>query len=149
MIVADVNALVYAFRPETPLHQLARGALTECRDTGTLIVLPDVAASFIRIVTDKRLSASPDKTDDALEFIDVLTGNGRFLREARASRWMSFQHLIELSDISGPLVPDALIAATGLDFGASVLTADRDFLRFPGLRVQLMTPIGVVDHTVA
>ena len=148
MIVADVNALVYAFRPETPLHQLARRALTDCRDTGTLIVLPDVAASFIRIVTDKRLSKSPDKNDDALEFIDVLTGNGRFLREARATRWTSFRHLIELSDVSGPLVPDALIAATALDLNASILTADKDFLQFQGLRVQLMTPIGIVDHTV-
>jgi len=148
LIVADVNALVYAFRPETPLHQLARGALTECRDTGTLIVLPDVAASFLRIVTDKRLSTSPDKTDDALSFIDVLTGNGRFLREARASRWTSFQHLIELIEVSGPLVPDALIAATAIDIDASILTADRDFLKFPGLRVQLVTRIGIVDHTV-
>lgn len=149
MIVADVNALVYAFRPETPLHQLARGALTECRDRGALIVLADVAASFIRIITDKRLSTSPDKNNDALEFIDALTGNGRFLREARASRWTSFRHLIELSDVSGPLVPDALIAATSLDFDASILTADRDFLRFSGLRVQLMTPLGIIDHTVA
>ena len=148
MIVADVNALVYAFRPETPLHELARGALTDCRDRGTLIVLPDVAASFLRIVTDKRLSTSPDKINDALEFIDVLTGNGRFLREARASRWTSFRHLIELIDVSGPLVPDALIAATARDFDASILTADRDFLKFPGLRVQLMTPLGIVDHTV-
>jgi len=148
LIVADVNALVYAFRPETPLHQLARGALTECRDTGTLIVLPDVAASFLRVVTDKRLSTSPDKTDDALSFIDVLTGNGRLLREARASRWTSFRHLIELTGVSGSLVPDALLAATGLDFDASILTADRDFLKFPGLRVELMTPLGIVDHTV-
>lgn len=148
MIVADVNALIYAFRPETSLHELAHGALTECRDKGSLIVLPDVAASFLRIVTDKRLSTSPDKIDDALAFIDALTGNGRFLREARASRWTSLRHLIELSHASGPLVPDALIAATGLDFDACVLTADQDFLRFPGLRVQLMTPIGIVDHTV-
>jgi len=148
LILADVNALIYAFRPETSIHELARGALTECRDKGTLIVLPDVAASFLRIVTDKRLSTSPDKIDDALAFIEALTGNGRFLREARASRWMALRHLVELIDVSGALVPDALIAATGLDFDACVLTADRDFVRFPGLRVQLMTPIGIVDHTV-
>lgn len=148
MILADVNALVYAFRPETPLHQLARGALTDCRDKGTLIILPDVAASFLRIVTDKRLSTSPDKPEAAFEFIDALTGNGRLLREASARRWEVFRNLSELVDISGPLAPDALIAATGLDVNASILTADKDFLRFPGLRVQLMTPIGIVDHTV-
>jgi len=149
LIVADVNALVCAFRPETSLHELARGALTENRDQGSLIVLPDIAASFVRIVTDKRLSTSPDKNDDALEFIEVLTANGHLLREARASRWKSLRHLIELTGVSGPLVPDALIAATGLDFDAPVLTADRDFLKFPGLRVQLITPLGIIDHPVA
>jgi len=28
------------------------------------------------------------------------------------------------------------------------LTADRDFLRFPGIRVHLLTSIGIIDHTV-
>ena len=148
MIVADVNALVYAFRPETPLHQLARGTMTESRDQGNLIVLPDVAASFIRIVTDKRLSATPDEPQAAFEFIDVLSARGHLLREARVTRWQFLQSLSERGEIRGPLVPDALLAATCLDFGASVLTADRDFLRFPGVRVHLMTSVGIVDHTV-
>ena len=148
MIVADVNALVYAFRPETTFHELARTALTSFRDDGSLIVLPDIAASFIRIVTDKRLSATPDEPLAVFEFIDVLTARGRLLREARASRWQVLQALSERVEIRGPLVPDALLAATSLDFGAAVLTADRDFLRFPGVRVHLMTSVGVVDHTV-
>lgn len=148
MIVADVNALVHAFRPETSFHELARGVLTSCRDQGALIVLTDVAASFIRIVTDQRLSHSPDRPDQALAFIDALTANGRFLREPRVSRWQAFRTFIEQLESSGPLVRDALLAATSADFGAAVLTADRDFLRFPGLRVHLMTSVGIVDHTV-
>lgn len=59
-----------------------------------------------------------------------------------------FRTFIEQLDSSGPLVRDALLAATSADFGAAVLTADRDFLRFPGLRVHLMTSVGTVDHTV-
>ena len=143
-----MNALVYAFRPETSLHQVARGALTESRDQGNLIVLPDVAASFIRIVTDKRLSSTPDEPQAAFEFIDVLSARGHLLREARVTRWQSLQSLSGRGEIRGPLVPDALLAATSLDFGASVLTADRDFLRFPGVRVYLMTSAGILDHTV-
>ena len=148
MIVADVNALVYAFRPETLFHKLASSALTAFRDQGSLIVLPDIATSFLRIVTDERLSATPDEPHAAFEFIDVLSAHGRLLREARVTRWQSLQSLSARVEMRGPLVPDALLAATSLDFGASVLTADRDFLRFPGVRVHLMTSIGIVDHTV-
>ncbi|MDP4803563.1 MAG: hypothetical protein NWR45_01255, partial [Candidatus Nanopelagicales bacterium] len=61
MILTDVNALVYAFRPQTSFHQLARDALTAFRDRGDLIVLTDIATSFIRIVTDKRLTLEPDE----------------------------------------------------------------------------------------
>ena len=148
MIVADVNALVHAFRPETTFHKLASSALTAFRDQGSLIVLPDIAASFVRIVTDKRLSSTPDEPQAAFEFIDVLSARGHLLREARVTRWQSLQSLSERVEIRGPLVPDALLAATSLDFGAGVLTADRDFLRFPGVRVHLMTSVGIVDHTV-
>lgn len=148
MILADVNALIYAFRPETSLHELARGALTESRDRGSLILLPELATSFVRIVTDKRLNSTPDEPQAAFEFIDVLSARGRLLREARVTRWRSLQSLSERVDMRGPLVPDALLAATSLDFGASVLTADRDFLRFPGVRVHLMTSAGIADHTV-
>lgn len=111
-------------------------------------MLPDIAASFVRIVTDKRLSAVPDEPKAALEFVDVLSAHGRLLSEGRVTRWQSLQFLSERVEIRGPLVPDALLAATCLDFGASILTADRDFLRFPGIRVHLMTSVGIVDHTV-
>jgi len=29
-----------------------------------------------------------------------------------------------------------------------LLTADRGFLSFPGLRIHLMTPAGIIDHVV-
>lgn len=148
MIVADVNALVYAFRPETTFHALARDALTTYRDRGELIVLSDVAASFLRIVTDRRLSAQPDDPTAGFDFIEALTLSGRLLREPRASRWSVFRNVTNRVDARGTLIPDALLAATCHDFGAAILTADRDFLRFPGLQVQLLTSIGVIDHTV-
>jgi len=70
------------------------------------------------------------------------------MREPRVSRWQGFQQLSNSVDARGPLVPDALLAATCLDWDAVFLTADRDFLRFPGIRVHLLTSIGIIDHTV-
>lgn len=148
MIVADVNALVYAFRASTKFHELARESLTTYRSRGELVVLTEVASSFIRIVTDPRISVEPDSAQSAIAFVNALTVDGRFLREPQVSRWLEFVRLSGSEDIRGPLVPDALLAATCLDWGAALVTADRDFLRFPGLRVHLLTSIGIVDHTV-
>lgn len=148
MILADVNPLIYAFRPSAPFHEMARAALSQARAAGTLIVLPDVAASFVRIVTDGRWQSAPDSPDDALALVDALTAGGRLLRDGRSSRWPVFEDLIRAGDLRGTSVPDGLIAATCLDLDAGLLTADRDFLRFSGLRVHLLTPMGVVDHTV-
>lgn len=148
LIVADVNALVYAFRVGTKFHELARESLTTFRGRGELVVLAEVASSFIRIVTDSRITAEPDSPQAAMAFVDSLTVDGRFMREPRVSRWQEFEQLSNSVDVRGSLVPNALLAATCLDWDAVFLTADRDFLRFPGIRVHLLTSIGIIDHTV-
>ena len=38
------------------------------------------------------------------------------------------------SDAGGKLIPDAYLAALALEHGCEVVTADKDFRRFPGLR---------------
>ena len=148
MIIPDVNALVYGFRPNTTFHQLARDVLFTFRDRGELLVLVEVAASFLRIVTDRRLSADPDEPAAGREFIEALSFGGRFLREPNRTRWERLMQLSEQMTIAGPLVPDALLAATCQDLNASIITADHDFLRFPGTRVKLLTPAGLIDHVV-
>jgi len=148
VIITDVNPLIYAFRADTQFHELSRSVLDQLRNTGSLVVLPDVAAAFVRIVTDPRLTTHPDSPRDALDFIEAVTVDGRLMHEARASRWPIFRNIVRRGDVRAGLVPDAMLAAICQDFGASILTADRDFLHFPGLRVQLITPAGLVDHTV-
>ena len=113
-----------------------------------LVVLTEVASSFLRFVTDSRITAEPDTPQAAMAFVDSLTIDGRFMREPRVSRWQEFEHLSSSVDVRRSLVPDALLAATCLDWDAAFLTADRDFLRFPGIRVHLLTSIGIIDHTV-
>lgn len=41
---------------------------------------------------------------------------------------------------------DGLSAATALAYGRRVLTADRAFLRFPGLEVEWVEPLGRGRH---
>lgn len=149
MIVTDVNPLVYAYRSDTQAHVLSRSVLQSARDTGGLLVLPDVAASFIRIVTSPRIVRNPNRPREALNFIETLAADGRFMSEARITRWAIFREILEGEGLRASRIPDALLAATCRDLGAAILTADRDFLTFTGLRVNLITPHGLIDHTVA
>ena len=149
MIVTDVNPLVYAYRSDTQAHVLSRSVLQSARDNADLLVLPDVAASFIRIVTSPRIFRNPDRPREALTFIEALMADGRSMSEGRITRWAIFREILEGEESRASRIPDALLAATCRDLGAAILTADRDFLSFTGLRVNLITPHGLIDHTVA
>jgi uncharacterized protein len=43
--------------------------------------------------------------------------------------------LLVEAQVSGPLVMDAFLAALALENGATLVTTDRDFSRFPKLRL--------------
>lgn len=42
----------------------------------------------------------------------------------------------DLYEAKGNLVPDAFLAAPAIETGSEFITADRDYNRFPGLRVR-------------
>lgn len=52
--------------------------------------------------------------------------------------WAILRELMQSAQVTGPPVMDAARAALALEHGAALCTTDRDFLRFPGLR--LMDP---------
>lgn len=47
-------------------------------------------------------------------------------------------HLLLAAGTGGNLTTDAHLAALCLEQDATIVTGDRDFLRFPGLRVELI-----------
>ena len=49
--------------------------------------------------------------------------------------WEMLRNLLATAQASGPLVMDAFLAALALENGAALCTTDRDFSRFPKLRL--------------
>ncbi len=49
--------------------------------------------------------------------------------------WVIFQKLLDSGQATGPLVMDAHLAALALEHGAELASTDRDFSRFPGLKL--------------
>lgn len=136
MLCVDVNVLVDAFRHTAPAHQQVRSWLAAAAEGPEQIgVLPYVGSAFVRIVTNRRIFREPTPPGEAIEFVEaLLTAPRTLLVSPGRAHWGIFVDLVRDLHLTGDDVPDAFIAAAALDLGATLVTSDRGFRRFPGLR---------------
>ena len=141
MIIPDLNVLLYAVDAGSSRHERAAAWLEEVVNKGTEeIGLPwAVILGFLRLTTSSRVFPRPLSVEKALEWIRDLAARPpvRMLDPGKAHLGI-LGHLLLASGTGGNLTTDAHLAALCLENDASVATGDRDFLRFPGLRVELL-----------
>ena len=139
MIALDTNVLVYAHRAEMPLHDRARRVLTELAEGAQDWSIPwHCLHEFFAVVTSPRLFVPPSTPAQAIRQVDAWIGSPTFvaLREG-AGYWAVLKGVLEESRVTGGRVHDARIAAVCMSEGIDELwSADRDFSRFPRLRVR-------------
>jgi len=137
MLCVDVNVLVDAFRHSAPAHEQVSSWLDAATEGPEHIgVLPHVGSAFVRLVTNRRIFREPTPAGEAIEFVSVLLSAPRTkLVSPGPGHWQIFVDLVRDLNLTGDDVPDAFIAAASLDLGATLITSDRGFRRFPGLRV--------------
>jgi toxin-antitoxin system PIN domain toxin len=136
MRLIDVNVLVYAFRSAAPDHGRYRAWLEGAMDGPEPVGVADlVMSAFVRIATHPRVFDPPASTDEALAFARVVRSAPNAVRlEPGARHWELFERMCLDGNARGNLVPDAYLAALALESGSELITTDRDFARFPGLR---------------
>jgi len=136
MLFVDVNVLVYAHRPEAARHGEFLGWLEEARTGDEPVGIADhVLAGFLRVVTHPRVFKDPTPTGVALEFATAVRSSPAVLPVFPGERsWPIFEDLVAASEARGNAIPDAMIAAMTIEQGATLVTADRGFARFPRLR---------------
>lgn len=130
--------LVYAHRAETPQHAKAVRLLTDLAEGADpwAIAWP-CAYEFLRIVTHPRVFDPPMPVAMALESLESILDSSslQMLGEGPAHR-AHLRQMVKGGDVSGNLVHDAHIAALLVEHGVrELVSADRDFARFPHLRV--------------
>jgi uncharacterized protein len=132
----DVNILVYALRAEMLHHAQCKEWLRERSENDDVIYLiRPVLASFLRIVTNKRIFKEPTPIELAFTFVTELTqARGCHVPELTSSQWATFKRLCIDASLSGDKVPDVFIAAAAIDLDAELVSADKDFGRISGLR---------------
>lgn len=138
MIAIDTNLLVYAHREDSSFHSLAAAAVAQLAEGHTQWAIPwPCLHEFFAIVTHARIYTPPTPARKALEQMDAwLESPSLVLLAETEMHWGALRTLIEKGAVTGPAVHDARIAALCKQHGIRELwTADRDFGRFPGLRV--------------
>ena len=131
----DVNVLVGAYRTDAPEHERMRAWLEAAVLAREAVGLTDaVLAGFVRVVTHPRVFVDPTPLDVALDQAEMLRGAAGVHRVAPgAQHWPIFVELCRGGAARGDLVADAAHAATAIEAGATWISLDRDFARFPGL----------------
>ena len=138
MIAVDTNILVYAHRPDSPHFAAATAELTQLVGTPApwAVAWPCVH-EFLAVVTSSRVFPVPTPVPMALEQVVAWRESGAIFIAEAAGHWDRLAGLVTASGVTGPKIHDARIAALCLDHGIDELwTSDRDFSRFPALRVR-------------
>jgi hypothetical protein len=136
MRLVDVNVLVYAFRADAPGHAAHRAWVESLVGSDEAYAVSDhVLAGFLRVVTHPRVFHPPTPLAAALAFAHAFRERANAVLLAPGARhWSIFTKLCREAAARGNLVPDAWLAALAIESGCELVTTDRDFARFPGLR---------------
>ena len=136
MILFDVNVLVYAHREDTPRHAEYRAYVEDAVNSPEPYGVNDLILSgFLRVVTHPRVFKTRSDLGSAVAFAETLRAQANAVLLAPGLRhWDLFLDLCRSADARGNLVADAYLAALALETGSELITTDRDFARFPGLR---------------
>ena len=139
MIAVDTNILVYAHRRDSHWHEMARDVV------GTLAASRDAWAvpwpclhEFYAIVTHPKIYDPPSRPAQALDQLRAWRESPSLALLAEDdSYWPVLESIVTRARLTGPAIHDARIAALCLRHGVrELLTADRDFSRFPELRIR-------------
>jgi hypothetical protein len=139
VIAVDTNILVYAHREELPQHAVARARLTALAEGDAPWAIPVFClGEFLRVVTHPRLFDPPHTIEEGCGALDrILESPSLRILNPAERFWAMLAEAVREADATGNLVFDAQLAALCREHGVSaLLTEDRDFDRFPGLRTE-------------
>jgi toxin-antitoxin system PIN domain toxin len=137
MILIDANLLLYASDTASVHHHAARRwletTLSEPEPVGLAWV---VLLAFLRVGTNSRLRRDALSLPEAAAIVaGWLERPMVVLLNPGERHWEILRDLMTKGQAYGSLIMDAHLAALAIEHGATLATTDRDFTRFPGLRI--------------
>ena len=138
MIALDTNVLIYAHRPDGPMHARAAQSIGQLIEDPSPWAVPwPCLHEFIAVVTHPKVFGTPSTTEEAFDQFAAWLDAGLVLLGESRGYLDRLKEVVRSSGVKGPKIHDARIAALCLDHGIDELwSSDRDFSRFPALRVR-------------
>lgn len=135
MFCPDVNVLLSAMRRDSLRHaeyaEWLQAVMTGREPVGLSEL---VLSAVVRLSTSHRVYREPSTTEQALQFCAAMRAAPAAIRLRPGARhWEIFEGLCREVTATGNLVPDAYHAALAIENGATWITNDRGYARFPGL----------------
>lgn len=142
MLLLDTNVLLDAHRSDSPHHESVRPWLVDALEGAETVGLSDVVRlGFVRISTHPRVFYPPSSTAEAFDFLDALAGTPRVVSPRPGPGFDAlWREVAAGADASGSRMTDAWLATLARQHGATLVTSDRGFARYPGLRWVVPTP---------
>lgn len=139
MKLIDVNVLVAACNADAPHHALAAETLRKSYEAGKVALPWMVLLGFLRLTTRAGILPRPLTLLQALEQLNLwLEHDDTVVVQPTTRHAAIVSRLLIGAGQAGNLVMDAHLAALAIEHDAEVLSFDRDFGRFAGLRWQLL-----------
>lgn len=138
MRAIDTNVLIYAEIVTSRWHDAARRMLHALAEGRAPWAIPwPCVYEFLRVVTHPRVFHPPMPVALALSDLRALLASPSLVLLSETPRHADVMaDLVVRAGVTGNLLHDAHIAALCVEHGVSELVSgDRDFARFPGLRV--------------
>jgi len=136
MIVPDANLLIYAYDSTSPSHRAARRWWEDALSGHEPVGIPwIVVLASVRLISHPILLEHPLTVREAEACVRQRLNCDRVgLLVRRERTFARFFSLLDEAGLGGNLATDALMAAHGEGYSASVHWTDRDFDRFTAVR---------------
>ena len=137
MILIDANLLLYAYNSSSKQHEAAREWLEQVLSRTEPVRLAWITIlAFVRISTNFRAFENPLSVDEASSFVsEWLAQPTVSILDPGERLWDILSSLLTVGQVTGALVMDAHLAALAIEHGMVLCTTDKDFDRFPNLRM--------------
>ncbi len=140
MKIPDLNVLIYAANTSSTHHSQAKQWFESCYNANQPIGYAWVVLlGFIRLSTRRGILQEPLAVEACLATIDTLLNHSAASTLHPTERHMGIVGRLLLgAGTAGNLTTDAHLAALAIEHDAELVTFDRDFERFAGLRLRLL-----------
>lgn len=141
MKLPDTNVLVYSVNVHSPHHPAASDWLERAFDARAGVAFAwNALIGFVRVTTHPRVMPAPLTVGDATAVVDEWLAHPRahLIHPGDRHADLFFKLLLQCGT-AGNLTNDAHLAALAVEHGATVGTFDRDFLKFKGVQLELLS----------